>query len=829
MPAAGTGDRQRRRQPDRVGRLVRRLAVAAVVAFALQVAMAFAASAQPAQPSDAPPKPPSLDQAFGDSSDFTPYDWNAYRIYYPDRVEKEDHSDYETYGWTGVDRVHFSGFIIGTVTSLIFSLVQLVVFVGVQILHMGYYIDVAEPLASAALDVSKMWKTELLGPLKLEHLALSFTLLYGLFQTIRGRTARAAIDFMIACLIFTLGLVYHQQSPETQQNMVMTSRGMSLSVLETVIGDEEPPATCKRSRTEEVDGTKWLLAPVNCRIWHELVRVPWEYINFGELSPPGSDCFDDLEDLLAHPQAPNAREVREKLQKNGCKTLADNNYNIGFDRPILALLTLSASGFILVTFIAMSVTLMLSQLTAVALISVASIAFFLGMFPALARVTFFRWLSALFVTLTLVVVQSAILSLGLWLMSESLTRATNLDLLQRFFLLDVVAFAIMFYRRRLTRAVGEAINSSGKTLALVSAGESPEPAYARVWPDRTRIGMAAIAAEGAQEVLYGRRYRELRNTLRHGVTNVAGRSVAGAAGGGGGAAGGRAGGGPRVRLTRKQQRRLTRKNAGRALIRKGKNPALVLGAGLTAVGAMSGAAPVIGAAALGAGVIVGGYKATRASLRGTRNAWKRWQAMPKKLTPGGFAAATTSPGGGPGGGPGGEPGGGPSSGGPSGGGRHRRPTGPSGPKRPRGYEPRHKHDPKHRYKPRHEYEPRHRRPADPKRPDDYKPAHKYEPRHRRRKPVHPKRPPGYGDYEPRHAYPRPAEGRHRKPKRPREYEPRHAYPKPPDHEPRHRQPKRPKDYKPTHRQAPKPKAEKPSKPIKSPKPSKGAHRRHRRR
>jgi hypothetical protein len=606
----------------------RRQRRAAVLAATVMAALCLQLAA--AAPAAADEKPISVDDAFGKWEDFAPYPFHAYRIYYPDREETKNFDGYEEFDSPGpnfIEKPNPTGFVAGTISSFFFSLVQLNVFVGTQVLRFGYGVEVAEPLAERAFTMSLLWKRDVLGPLKLEHLALMFTLLFGLFQAVRGRLMRAVIDFLIACLIFTLGLVYHNQAPEAQKNMIMTSRGMSLEVLGIVLGEQPWPNTCEKPKEAPTDGTGVLLAPVNCRIWHELVRVPWEVINFGQITATGSNCNKQLEDLLANPQSPNHREVRQKLYDNGCQELATYNYNIGFDRPVFAFMTLIAACILTVVFIAVGLTLLVAQLTTVGLLSVASVAFFLGLFPALARTMFFRWLSALMVSLTLVVVQSAILALGLWMLSGALSLAEGLNLFSRFLLLDAVAVTILFYRRRITRAVGEQINNSAKHVALTSAGENPEPAWVRTWPERSRIGVAPVAAEAAQEYLIGRRHRQLRRQLKGGFA-----SISGAPRGAAGAAASAAPGGPATPTKNGAFMRGTKWG-----LRKGKNPAIAFGLGAMAIAGsipllgvtLPAAVPAIAAGAMGLGVLGAARGVTRGAGRGTRNAWKKWSDFPK--------------------------------------------------------------------------------------------------------------------------------------------------------------------------------------------------------
>jgi hypothetical protein len=601
----------------------RRLAAVALAALALLVL-----TAGPAAAAD----PISADNAFGKWEDFAPYPFHAYRIYYPDEVETDNFDDYvqfDTPGPNFMEKPNLTGFFAGTITSFFFSLSELTVFIGTQVLHFGYGVDIAEPLSERAFSMSLMWKREIIGPLNLEHLALMFTLLFGLIQAAKGRLSRAVIDFLIACLIFTIGLVYHDQAPETQKNMIMTSRGMSQQVLGLVLGEDGGwPPSCPPPKTPATDEIGKLLSPVNCQLWQELVRVPWEVINFGQLTAPGSPCNRQLDDLLANPQSPNRREVRKKLFDNGCQDLAKFNYNIGFERPVFAMMTLFASFILTIVFILIASTLLISQFTTVGLFAIASVAFFLGLLPALARMAFWRWLSATAVSLSLVFVQSAILALGLWLLVGAMSMATGLNLFTRFLLLDIIAVTILFYRRRLTRAIGEQINATGKHVGLVSAGEAPVPAHQRTWPTVNRIGVAPVAAEAAQEMLIGRRHHQLRTQLKHGFHSLTGEhhvhvavAVHAPNSGNGGDGGSKKG------------NSLWR--GSKWVVRKGKNPAIALGLGTMAIagtlpiiGVLPVAVPALASAAMGLGVIAAARGTTRGVGRTTRNAWKKWQGAP---------------------------------------------------------------------------------------------------------------------------------------------------------------------------------------------------------
>lgn len=359
---------------------------------------------------------------------------------------------------------HLSRKVYGTFTDLAFQGARSATALALWLVEWAYGFGVQEHLGDPAVDVARQYQSDVIGPLGLGHLAWTYAVAWAAIAALRGRLTMAAGEMAISILAAGLaGIVLANPAGYMAGTTDTTSR-LSGALLATGTGQPPPESAVDADAVME---------PLQAEIHAAFVEAPYDYLNWG--GPLPETCAAARDEILATGPHGADDEPRQIMEAAGCHDQAEFNERPNANRLFGAILTLGAAALMAVLLGLVALTVVVAQVIAIMLWAVAPFALLAGILPGAGRELAWRWLTALARTVLAVVGMSLLLSILLLTVTALLEGSAELDLVERFALVNMVVVAMFVARKRILAAGHNLAGSVGQRLATRRVG-SDRPA-----------------------------------------------------------------------------------------------------------------------------------------------------------------------------------------------------------------------------------------------------------------------------------------------------------------------------------------------------------------
>jgi len=375
------------------------------------------------------------------------------------------------------------GQIEGWLTDTMFTASKWVADIGLNVLGWVFNSTVrdwVDGLIQPAVNVANTINVRLLGPLNLAGFFLFLVFLYTGWQTFHGRTGSGLGEFGLSLVIYGVAIVALTDPATGFKNAVDGITNISDQVIDASLtngltakgfaGDGRCPqmhATDPRHSTlvrkAQANGTiKPDFGVVQCVLRVELVDVPYDLLNWGQVIKPNAPCWAQRVEILNKGLgAGNGQGVSDILKQGGSQCEKMFSKNPSMDRFFAALL------FMLSVLVMMGLLIITAGMDLIALVMGIFLLmwawpmFALGLLPGVGRKTFWRYITSFIVAAASVIVMSAFLAVLVWGCAMALDSTTGLPIAMRFLLMDIVGLMLLRLRSTMHHKVATAVRNTG--------------------------------------------------------------------------------------------------------------------------------------------------------------------------------------------------------------------------------------------------------------------------------------------------------------------------------------------------------------------------------
>lgn len=341
-------------------------------------------------------------------------------------------------------------------------------------------------------------EAEVIGPLRLTHLAWLLAIAWAANVALRGRLALAGSEIAVSILLAGLaGFILANPSgylrgafdtlDTTSNAILMTTTNVGRATGDDTTGDVYLNVADGGAQTAGGRGSvvQRALAPVQERLHNVFVAQPYDELNWGsrvdELDAP---CEAARNRILAFGPRADGDQARELMEEANCEREASFNENATAQRFFSAAVTTVSAGAIALLITIIAFTIVVAKIAAIALVIVAPFAALSAILTAGGRRLALLWLSRLLQILLVVMGMSLVLALLLQLMRAVVPFIASAGLIERFAVLNLIVVAMFLIRRSLL--------SAGAAASTASAALSPAAAAV---PGRRTAGPIVRAPE----------------------------------------------------------------------------------------------------------------------------------------------------------------------------------------------------------------------------------------------------------------------------------------------------------------------------------------------
>jgi hypothetical protein len=381
---------------------------------------------------------------------------------------------------------HISRKVYCTVTDLAYQGARASTAVALWLVEWSYGLDVYDRLGGHAIAIADTYDRHLIGPVSLGHFVWFLAIAWAAATALRGRITAAAGELGVSFVAAVLGAVFMANPAGYLQGMFDTMGGVSGALFATASGHPPP------DNGPDADN---VLAPLQAEIHAAFVEQPYDYLNWGgSLSGP---CAAARDRILTDGPHGTDDHPRDAMSAAGCDEQAEFNHDPNGSRLFGAVLTFVAAMVMVVLVVLVAVTVVVAQMVAIVLFSLAPFALLAGILPAGGRTLAWAWLGALGRVLLAVVGMSFVLSLLLLTVQALLAATTDVGLVERFALLNVVIATMFIARKRILTGGHNLASHLAQRLATRRPSAAPVPGWMAAPAVAGVTGFALGASVGA--------------------------------------------------------------------------------------------------------------------------------------------------------------------------------------------------------------------------------------------------------------------------------------------------------------------------------------------
>ncbi len=380
---------------------------------------------------------------------------------------------------TGIETPSPIGMLEGWLTDTVFTLARYVNQFALQILSWVYDSGLRDwinnNLVPGAAQVSRNLNRQILGPLNLAGFLLFLTLVYAGWKTFRGQASAGLGEFGLSLVIYAAAMIT-MADPVT--GFVQAVNGV------TDISSEVMNASLSNGITTGSDAGNAGRCPsangssgkpdfnvVKCVLRVELVDVPYDMLNFGQVIAPNNHCWSARQKILA--QGLDARSVKDvdsalKAAGGDCEKMLAKNPSM--DRFFAAVIFMLSTLVMLGVLIIFALMVLMSLLTAIFLMMFAWPMFAVGLLPGAGRRVFWRYGTSIVAALAAVIAMGAFLAVLVWGCAETLSVTGGIPIAVRFLLMDLVGIMLLRLRKTMLHKITTAVRGTGDRLQNRPAG-----------------------------------------------------------------------------------------------------------------------------------------------------------------------------------------------------------------------------------------------------------------------------------------------------------------------------------------------------------------------
>jgi TrbL/VirB6 plasmid conjugal transfer protein len=381
---------------------------------------------------------------------------------------------------------HVSRKVYCTFTDLTYQGARASTAVALWLIGWSYGFDVYDRLGGHAIAIADTYDRHLIGPLNLGHFAWFLAIAWAAATALRGRITAAAAELGVSFVVAVLAGVFMANPAGYLHGMFDTMGSISGALFATASGQPPPDS--------DIDADA-VLAPLQTEIHAAFVEAPYDYLNWG--GPLTGPCAAARDRILADGPHGADDAPRQAMTAADCREQAEFNHDPNGSRLFGAVLTLVAAVIMVVLIVLVALTVVVAQMVAIVLFSLAPFALLAGILPAGGRTLAWAWLGALGRVLLAVVGMSFVLSLLLLTVQALLAATTDVGLVERFALLNVVIATMFIARKRILAGGHNLASHLAQRLATRRPGAAPAAAWMAAPAVAGVTGFALGASVGA--------------------------------------------------------------------------------------------------------------------------------------------------------------------------------------------------------------------------------------------------------------------------------------------------------------------------------------------
>lgn len=339
---------------------------------------------------------------------------------------------------------HFSRKVQGWWTGLFFDLGKTATRVSLWAVEWAYTFDISR-YDELGMTVGEDYRRNLVEnpAFRLVELVWLILIAYAGFMALRGKLSLAGGEIVMSVLLLGLSTVLMVNRRDYMESTWELMDKGSTDLM--IAGQGRDPTTA-----ENQSNLPQTVRDMQRQMHGAFVEQPYDLLNWG--APLSDACEEARNEIVA--RGPHGADdwPRDRMREAGCVREADFNAEPSSERMLGSLLVMAASAVLAFMLLAVSLTVVVAKFVALLLFALAAFAALAAIAPGGLRRIAWLWLATLFQVVLAVLGMSFLLSVLLLTTKRLLDETVNVDLVERFFVVNLVVLVVLLARRRMLAA-----------------------------------------------------------------------------------------------------------------------------------------------------------------------------------------------------------------------------------------------------------------------------------------------------------------------------------------------------------------------------------------
>ncbi|WP_028649010.1 type IV secretion system protein [Nocardiopsis sp. CNT312] len=356
------------------------------------------------------------------------------------------------------------------------------------LLDWAFRFEVASLITEPAHTVGQTYQTEVIDRLGLPAFFLLLGAAWCGVQMMRGRVAMGAGELAVTLLISALATTVLAHPADVllgEDGMLMHTRDTAMALTSVTVTQGASVSSDPQQAAQ----------PLTDALTDVLIVQPHQALNYGEVLDETHPCWDTYRQVVQDGPWGDDDTPRDMMNDAGCEDLAEYNASPTMDRLLGTVLLLAASLIVNLLLLILVCVLLIAVIAMGIYVVLCPLVLVAALLPGGGRQLLWRWIGGVVKTLLAIIAICVFIAIFTVIIGAFMDASTDLPLVARFALVDLVALGGLIGHRKLINAGNRASQRLSRRLETARLGGTRGPGW--LGPARGTPGLSPISATGA--------------------------------------------------------------------------------------------------------------------------------------------------------------------------------------------------------------------------------------------------------------------------------------------------------------------------------------------
>ncbi|MFV2198873.1 type IV secretion system protein [Nocardiopsis sp. LOL_012] len=356
------------------------------------------------------------------------------------------------------------------------------------LLDWAFRFEAATLITEPARTIGDTYQSQIIDRLGLPAFLLLLGAAWCAVHMMRGRVALGAGELAITLLISALATTVLADPAEVllgEDGMLMHTRDTAMALTSVTLTHGTSASTDPHQAAQ----------PLTDALTDVLIVQPHQALNYGQTLDETHPCWDTYRQIVEQGPWGDDPAPRDMMDDAGCADLADYNADPTMDRLLGTVLLLAASLIVNLLLVLLVCALLIAVIAMGVYVLLCPLVLVAALLPGGGRQLLWRWIGGVAKTLLAIIAICVFIAIFTVMIGAFMDASTDLPLVARFALVDLVALGGLIGHRKLINAGNRASQRLTRKLETARLGGTRGPGW--LGPARGTPGLSPISATGA--------------------------------------------------------------------------------------------------------------------------------------------------------------------------------------------------------------------------------------------------------------------------------------------------------------------------------------------